>query len=91
MSRFTGPQHPGAAKQARVEKRQQAEARSALAVAAELIDRFAADGACNLDHHGECLTHGLPDSPCPHPLGRQFVEAWRAVAVEQQPEDGDRD
>lgn len=59
-----------------------AELSDGMAVAVELLDRFAADGKCRLDHHGECLTHGLPDVPCPHPLARQVVAAWRAVQAE---------
>lgn len=61
-----------------------AESRGALTVAAELIDRLAEDSACDYDHHDNCRTHSLQRRPCPHPLGRQFVEAWRAVEAEQK-------
>lgn len=59
-----------------------AELSDGMAVAVELLDRFAAGGECRLDHHGKCLTHGLPENPCPHPLARQVVAAWRAVQAE---------
>ena len=58
------------------------EMHNALTVAAELIDRLAFDDECSLDHHGYCQAHNLHSMPCPHPLGRQFVEAWQAVQVE---------
>lgn len=61
-----------------------AESLDALTVATELIDRLTDDGTCDYDHHDNCRTHGLQRRPCPHPLGRQFVEAWRAVEAEQQ-------
>lgn len=60
------------------------EARAALTVAAELIDRLAFDDGCDYDHHAYCQAHNLHEHPCPHPLGRQFVESWRAVEAEQQ-------
>ncbi len=66
-----------------------AESRNALAVAAELIDRLAFDDACDYDHHDYCQAHNLHERPCPHPLGRQFVESWRAVEAEQQKAAGD--
>lgn len=48
------------------------ELRDALAVAMELLDRLAeVDG-----HEG----HG---PPCPHPLARQLVAAWRRVELER--------
>lgn len=59
-----------------------AELSDGMTVAVELLDRFAAAGECRLDHHGECPTHGLPENPCPHPLARQVVAAWRAVQAE---------
>ena len=55
------------------------EMRDALTAAAELIDRLAFDDECDLDHHGYCQAHNLHSMPCPHPLGRRFVEAWRTV------------
>lgn len=65
-------------------ERKLAESLDALAVAAELIDRLTNDSACDYDHHDNCRTHSLQRRPCPHPLGRQFVEAWRAVEAEQK-------
>lgn len=61
-----------------------AESHDALTVAAELIDRLTDDGTCDYDHHDNCRTHSLQKRPCPHPLGRQFVEAWRAVEAERK-------
>lgn len=61
-----------------------AEARNALTVAAELIDRLTDDSTCDYDHHDNCRTHSLQRRSCPYPLGRQFVTAWRAVEVEQK-------
>lgn len=67
-----------------VAERKLAESRNALTVAAELIDRLAFDDECDYDHHAYCQAHNLHERPCPHPLGRQFVEAWRAVGAEEQ-------
>lgn len=65
-------------------ERELAESLDALTAAAELIDRLTDDSTCDYDHHDNCRTHSLHKRPCPHPLGRQFVEAWRAVEAEQQ-------
>lgn len=65
-------------------ERELAEPLDALTVATELIDRLTDDGACDYDHYDNCRTHSLQRRPCPHPLGRQFVTAWRAVEAEQQ-------
>lgn len=61
-----------------------AESLDALTVAAELIDRLAFDDECDYDHHAYCQAHNLHEHPCPHPLGRQFVEAWRVVESEEK-------
>lgn len=53
-------------------------------IATGLIDRLAFDDECELDHHG-CHAHNLHSAPCPHPLGRRFVEAWQPGA--EQPRD----
>lgn len=60
------------------------EMRDALTVAAELIDRLAKSTPCDIDHNGHCGPHRVREAPlpCPHPLGRRFVEAWRAVQSE---------
>lgn len=65
-------------------ERKLAEALDALTVAAELIDRLTDDGTCDYGHHDNCRTHSLQKRPCSHPLGWQFVEAWRAVEAEQK-------
>lgn len=65
--------------------------RDALAVAVELIDRLAFDDACEIDHNGYCQAHNLHSEPCPHPLGRRFVETWDAESAETtatRPADG---
>lgn len=66
------------------------ELQGVLTVAAELIDRLTDDSMCDYDHHDNCRTHSLHKCPCPHPLGRQFVTAWRAVEAEQQSGGSDR-
>jgi hypothetical protein len=58
------------------------ELRAALAVAVELIDRLAESGPCYLTDDGFCMAHDGVAAPCPHPLGRQVVESWRAVEDE---------
>lgn len=57
------------------------EMRDALTVAAELIDRLARPTPCDIDHNGHCGPHRVREAPlpCPHPLGRRFVEAWQKV------------
>lgn len=80
-----------AVERAKRAERQLAASRNALTVAAELIDRLAFDDECDYDHHDYCQAHNLHARPCPHPLGRQYVEASRAAdAEQQQPEDGNR-
>lgn len=66
-----------------------ADSRNALTVAAELIGRLAEDDECDYDHNDCCQSHHANPRPCPHPLGRQFVAAWRAVEAEQQEASGD--
>jgi hypothetical protein len=61
---------------------QRDELRAALAVAVELIDRLAESGPCYLTDDGFCMAHDGVAAPCPHPLGRQVVESWRAVEDE---------
>lgn len=63
------------------------ELRGALTVAVELIDRFARDGDCKLTREGLCWWHnGKPVTPCPHPLGRRFVEAWGPAQLTEDTE-----
>jgi len=72
----------------RLEKRF-AELSDGMSVAAELLDRLADDAECMVDHEG-CNKFCLPDHrdlclehsevlPCPHPLARGLVGAWREV------------
>jgi hypothetical protein len=58
-----------------------AELSDGMTVAVELLDRLANDEECELWPRG-CQTHGGYPDPCPHPLARQVVVAWRAVQVE---------
>jgi hypothetical protein len=67
---------------------ERAEARGALSVAAEMLDRFAADTPCT-EGGDTCREHNYARKPCVHPLARQFVTAWRAIeaaSAPQQPE-----
>lgn len=57
-------------------------ARDALSVAMELLDRLAGDAECWFDQHGYCQRHSQHKTPCPHPLARQLVVAWREVKRE---------
>jgi hypothetical protein len=55
-----------------------AEMRDGMTVAVELLDRFTAETACT-EGGDTCREHGYARKPCPHPLGRQLVNAWRDV------------
>ncbi|ACU71841.1 hypothetical protein Caci_2932 [Catenulispora acidiphila DSM 44928] len=59
------------------------ELRDALAVAVELLDRLADNDGCEYDHNDDCQMHNLHQRPCPHPLARQIVAAWRKVELER--------
>jgi hypothetical protein len=57
------------------------EMRDALTVAMELLDRFASETPC-AEGGDTCREHGYARKPCPHPLARQLVAAWREVEKE---------
>jgi len=58
------------------------ELRDAVTEAARLLARLSGPGPCDVDPDGACRGHaGFASGylePCPHPLGRRFVEAWGA-------------